>query len=115
MNKKPYDRLKDYTFSLPPIVRTSNVLVTDRNLALLGEFFSDLMKRNSVHEVLCFVRKETVNGEVKRESQKVSASTFGLLCGGTFKYVHTIGVSERVIINEYVDGVHVESVYTISG
>lgn len=114
--KKPYDRKKDFSFVPPTVVRTGRVRVSEKNCDLIREFFSDLMERRSITETMCFVRKEAVNGEITRGSQKVSASTFRLKAGVTFKYVHTIGVSERIIINENVDGAHhIESVYTISG
>ena len=113
--KKPYDYQKDRTFCPPAIVRTSNVRVSEENVSLVRDFFSDLIKKNHSHEVMCFVRKESENGEIARESRKVSASTFDLKVGSVFRYVHTVGVSERVIINEKFDDVLVESVYTISG
>lgn len=115
MEKKPYDRLKDYTFCPPAIVRTSRVRVSEENRDLIREFFFDLMKRYSIAETMCFMRIESADGKVVRESQKVSAEAFDLKAGGIFQYIHTIGVSVRIIIFEDVDGTHVERVYTISG
>ena len=113
--KKPYDYQRDYSLCPPAIVRTSNVRVSERNIELIRGFFSALMGKNSVHEVLCFVRKVSSDGEVVRESRAVSTDTFDLNVGILFRYVHTVGVSERVIINEKFDDALVESVYTISG
>ena len=113
--KKPYDRMKDCSFVPPTVVRTSKVRVSEKNCDLIRKFVSDLMDRNSIAETMCFVRKESVNGEVVRESRKVSAETFNLNIGVVFQYIHTLGVSERIIIREDVAGVHVDSVYTISG
>ena len=113
--KKPYDRMKDFSFVPPTVVRTSRVRVSEKNLDLIRDFFSDLMKKNSVHEIMCFVRKVSSDGSVARESQKVSPSTFELKEGVTFKYVHTLGISERIIVNETFDDARVERVYTISG
>lgn len=113
--KKPYDYQKDKTFCPPAIVRTSNVLVLEKNLDLIREFFSDLLKKNSATEIMCFVRKEFVSGEVARESRKVSAEVFDLKIGVVFQYIHTIGERERIIVNEVVDGGVSQSVYTISG
>ena len=113
--KKPYDRTKDFSFVPPSVVRTSRILVGEKNVALMRDFFADLMKKNSANEVMCFVRKELPDGSVVRESRAVSTDTFDLKGGAVFRYVHTIGVSERIIVSEDVDGAHIESVYTISG
>lgn len=113
--KKPYDYRTDYAFCSPAIVRTSNVRVSAKNCDLIRKFFADLMKKRSAHEVMCFVRKEFLDGKVVRESQKVSASTFDLEDGDMFSYIHTVGVSERIIVSKAIKGVHVENVYTISG
>ena len=113
--KKPYDRTQDFSFVPPTVVRTSNVRVSEENVALIHDFFSSLMEKNSIAETMCFVRKELAHGKVIRESRKVSASTFVVPEGATFKYVHTLGVSERIIINENVDDGVSQSVYTISG
>ena len=113
--KKPYDYTKDYTFRSPAIVRTSNVCVGKQNIAFIRDFFSDLMEKNSVREVMCFVRKVSADGAVAHENREVSPDTFGLKVGATFKYVHTIGVSERIIVNEDVDGGFIQSIYAISG
>ena len=113
--KKPYDRMKDFSFVPPTVVRTSRVRVSEKNRDLICKFFSDLMDKYSVRETMCFVRIESADGKVVRESQKVSAEAFDLKAGGIFQYIHTIGVSVRIIIFEDVDGTHVESVYTISG
>lgn len=115
MNKKPYDHTKDFSFVSPTMVRTSNVRVSEKNRNLIRDFFSDLMERRSIAETMCFVRKELADGKVVRESREVSTDTFDLKIGMVFKYIHTIGVSERVIVNGDIDGAHVESVYTISG
>ena len=113
--KKPYDREKDFSFTTPAVCRTSNVRVTKRNIELIQNFFTALMKKNSVHETMCFMRKVSSDGSVARECQRVSASTFELKEGVTFKYVHTLGISERIIVNETFDDARVERVYTISG
>lgn len=113
--KKPYDRTKDFSFVPPSVVRTSRILVGEKNVALMRDFFADLMKKNSAHEVMCFVRKELPDGSVVRESRAVSTNAFDLKAGVEFRYVHTVGVSERIIVNEYVDGGVSQSVYTISG
>lgn len=114
--KKPYDYQKDYTFCPPTVVRTSNVRVTKRNLEFIREFFSSLMEKNSAHEVLCFVSMvSTEDGSVARSSRAVSSETFNLKVGVVFQYIHTVGVSERIIVNEDVDGGVNQSVYTISG
>ena len=115
MNKKPYDHTKDFSFVPPTMVRTSRVRVSEKNCDLIREFFSDLMERRSITETMCFVRIEAANGKVVRESRAVSTDTFDLKVGAVFRYVHTIGVSERIIVSEDVDGAHIESVYTISG
>lgn len=112
---KPYDYQKDRAFCPPAIVRTSNVRVSEKNRNLVREFFSDLMKKLPVHETMCFVRKESVNGEVTRESRSVSASDFEIEVGVMFKYIHTVGVSQRIIVFKEIDGSRIESVYTISG
>ena len=115
MNKKPYDWKKDLSFVPPSVVRTSRVHVSEENRDLIREFFSDLMEKNSVRDTLCFVRKELPDGKVVRESQKVSASAFKIEVGVMFKYIHTIGVSQRILVSKEIDGSRIESVYTISG
>lgn len=115
MNKKPYDWKKDFSFVPPTVVRTSRVRVSEENRDLIREFFSDLLEKRSVRNSLCFVRKELPGGTVVRESRKISAETFNLKVSAVFQYIHTIGESERIIVNEDVDGGVSQSVYTISG
>lgn len=115
MNKKPYNHTKDFSFTPPTVVRTSRVRVTARNIALIREFFSSLMGKYSARETTCFVRIEAADGKVVRESKSVSANTFGIAVGSMFQYIHTIGVSVRIIVNENIDGGVSQSVYTISG
>ena len=115
MNKKPYDHTKDFLFVPPSVVRTSRVKVDEKNVTLIREFFSDLMAKFSVRETTCFVRIEAADGKVVRESKSVSANTFGIAVGSMFQYIHTIGVSVRIIVNENIDGGVSQSVYTISG
>lgn len=115
MSKKSYDRLKDFSFAPPSVVRTSRVRVSERNCDLIRKFFSDLMERRYIAETMCFVRIESANGAVVRESRAVSTDTFELKIGSMFMYVHTVGVSERIIVNEDVDSGVSQSVYTISG
>lgn len=115
MNKKPYDRLKDFSFAPPSVVRTSRVRICERNMELINEFFKAVAKRGGTTKISVFTEIAPYGGEVRNAWTEVAPDDLSVEIGSYFKYVHRLGVSERIILEKEENDVRIQRVYAISG
>ena len=115
MNKKPYDHTKDFLFVPPSVVRTSRVRVSEKNVDLVGEFFRAVAMRSGSSKISVFTEISAYNGEIRNTWTEVLHSDLTVEKGVYFKYIHRLGVSERVILEKDGKDAREQRIYAISG
>lgn len=107
--------MTDNTFRLPSVCRTSRIRVSEKNVELINEFFRSVAKRGGMSKVSVFTETVPYGGSVSNNWSEKSPSDLAVEVGMYFKYIHRIGVSERIVIEKENDNARIQSVYAISG